>query len=309
MAESPFGLLGGMNVMLPLEEEPLLQDGTAGIPAATSEAETAFSNKPTTFVQDSSYLNSAPTSFQDEPSLLNGIGSGHAVETAPAPAKRPSTGGLAALVVRQTAPLPPRVSSAQLPKFQGQEFATPSYTPPHFEPVALGQPNFEKPSTSPHFMPKTAIAACLATAVLTPGELLSEPPLRMQEQASVPNSKVEAPPPAQVSEIEEMRSDLFGAVMGVSALKDRLDSLESLLLRLESAVNQHLTSPHEPPVTEQQVHQWLGEWLENHLDERLNEQLRKLTMTRYFRLGTGTANPTRTCTLTQAPVILDTTLS
>lgn len=243
-------------------------------------------------------------------------------ESPPPQTPRPASGGLAALVVRQTTPLPPRASTSNgsevlkptllPPEFQPPEFAAPSFTPPAFEPVVLEKASFEKLPLPQPFMPKTAIAACLATAaVLTPGELLANPPSPMHSRVSQPC--LENPPqPSLQSDVEEMKNDLFGAVMGVSALKDRLDSLETLLLRLENAVNQHLTSPHPAPVSQEQVQQWLGEWLDDHLEARLKgsieSHLQSLSSPRYFRLGTTTPSHTRTTALTHAPVILDTLL-
>lgn len=187
---------------------------------------------------------------------------------------QPVTGGLAALAVSQSAPLPLR-------------------------PV------------SPPLMPKTAIAACLASAALTPGGLLGS---AETDRAVATAPQIEPWKPALDDDVNELRNDVFGAVMGVSALKDRLDSLETLLARLETAVSRQAESP--PPAAagpdRDQVIAWVGEWLAGRVDtlveHKLEDRLQHLDGTRFFRLSAGSPHHDRATALATAPVILATVL-
>lgn len=62
-------------------------------------------------------------------------------------------------------------------------------------------------------------------------------------------------------EIDQVKSDLFGAAMGVSALKDRLDTLE---VQLQQTVEP--SSAPAPQVTKEELIAWMQDWIESNVE-------------------------------------------
>lgn len=102
------------------------------------------------------------------------------------------------------------------------------------------------------------------------------------------------------TEIEQVKNDLFGAVMGVSALKDRLDGIES-------QVQQSVAEPALPSRNDLEI--WMTTWLEKRLDEVLERTLapvlNKFSTQGLLRLPLSPAE--LHSTLSQPPVILTST--
>lgn len=105
-------------------------------------------------------------------------------------------------------------------------------------------------------------------------------------------------------EIEEVKSDLFGAAMGVSALKDRLDGLESQM------------SQKQPPAQEQpsrqDIESWMSAWMDEHLPAALEcavtaaqqRTLGTMSTQAWFRQPVTFPPADRLNFLAQPPVIL-----
>jgi len=112
-------------------------------------------------------------------------------------------------------------------------------------------------------------------------------------------------------EIEQVKNDLFGAVMGVSALKDRLDGLESQIGQIQSVPKIEPASS----VARAEMEEWLSAWLEEHLPAAVeralaNAQERALgimSTTAYFRTTTQLSDTDRQSFLNHPPVILTST--
>jgi hypothetical protein len=102
------------------------------------------------------------------------------------------------------------------------------------------------------------------------------------------------------AEIEQVKNDLFGAVMGVSALKDRLDGVES-------QVQQPAAANVFPSRSELET--WMSAWLEAHLGEilerTLSPVLSKFSTQGLLRLPLSPAE--LQSSLSQPPVILTST--
>lgn len=107
------------------------------------------------------------------------------------------------------------------------------------------------------------------------------------------------------NEIEQVKSDLFGAAMGVSALKDRIDGVEAL-----AATKQSVTGP-----TQDEVHAWISAWLDANLPQALERALFKmqeqalstLSSPAFFRQPAPFQSQDRHSLLSQPPVILTST--
>lgn len=136
---------------------------------------------------------------------------------------------------------------------------------------------------------------------------ISPEPVRSVESSS-PTPGTSAPTTVEVdalkqefqAEIEQVKNDLFGAVMGVSALKDRLDGIESL-------VQQTTAEPHFPSRSELET--WMSSWLETHLGEVLERTLGTV-LGKFSTQGLLRTPLTQTelqASLSQPPVILTST--
>ena len=110
------------------------------------------------------------------------------------------------------------------------------------------------------------------------------------------------------AEIEQVKNDLFGAVMGVSALKDRLDGLEAQLNRAESSP----TPPQPEPPLSLEIEPVITSWLDDHLPaaiERMlaDAQVRMLGTpgAAFFRSSITLSESERQNLFSQPPVILN----
>jgi hypothetical protein len=112
-------------------------------------------------------------------------------------------------------------------------------------------------------------------------------------------------------ELEQVKNDLFGAVMGVSALKDRLDGLELQLTQIQSSPSIETS----PIAARADITDWMNTWLEEHLPTALERVLSTaqertlgtLSPTAYFRTLTPLSNADRQSFLNHPPVILTST--
>lgn len=132
-------------------------------------------------------------------------------------------------------------------------------------------------------------------------------PARSHESSSLPPG-ASAPTTVEVdalkqefqAEIEQVKNDLFGAVMGVSALKDRLDGIET-------QVQQTTVEPIFPSRSELET--WMSSWLETHLGEVLERTLGAV-LGKFSTQGLLRTPLTQTelqASLSQPPVILTST--
>ena len=109
-------------------------------------------------------------------------------------------------------------------------------------------------------------------------------------------------------EIEQVKADLFGAAMGVSALKDRLDGMES-------AVAAQAVTAASSPLSREEVQSWVSQWLEQHLPEALERAISQaqqkmtgsLSTQHYFRQPIQTHHIDRHKALIHPPIILAST--
>jgi hypothetical protein len=119
-------------------------------------------------------------------------------------------------------------------------------------------------------------------------------------------------------EIEEVKNDLFGAAMGVNALKDRLDGLEAqVVTQAMQAAAESLKSP-SPAPTRDEIHAWVREWLQEHLPAAVQAAVEKALETvaepnaaiapssDFFRMPTTPQGQNSTPVFSQAPMILST---
>jgi hypothetical protein len=114
-------------------------------------------------------------------------------------------------------------------------------------------------------------------------------------------------------EINQVRNDLFGAVMGVSALKDRLDDLETSFLHSAAPA----AAPPAPSIDRVEIESWISAWLETHLPTALDRALARLeekthsstimSTTTWFRQPVHFQSPDRHTLLTQAPIVIAST--
>jgi len=114
------------------------------------------------------------------------------------------------------------------------------------------------------------------------------------------------------AEIEQVRQDLFGAAMGVSALKDRIDGLEAMTAKEPATV---------PPLSPAEVERLVRDWLDAHLpsqvetaiqstlDQALQQTISSLSSSEFFRMPVHTPGLNPDKLLSQAPQILSTSLS
>lgn len=139
----------------------------------------------------------------------------------------------------------------------------------------------------------------------TPADFL--PPASPFMAASEPpaaKSGLEEVREALQEEINQVRNDLFGAVMGVSALKDRLDDLET-------TTTQNLPAP-SPPIDRAEIESWISAWLEAHLPAALDRALFRLedkthgtlSTTTWFRQPVHIPSADRHTFLSQPPVVI-----
>jgi len=113
-------------------------------------------------------------------------------------------------------------------------------------------------------------------------------------------------------EIEQVKNDLFGAVMGVSALKDRLDGLESQFSQRQMAAPQVTAAP---ATSRLEVESWVNSWMEAHLPAALERaftasqerMMASLSTLAFFRTATPLSGTERQSFLAQPPVILTAT--
>lgn len=110
-------------------------------------------------------------------------------------------------------------------------------------------------------------------------------------------------------EIEQVKNDLFGAVMGVSALKDRLDGLETQLDNVQSSPAAHVSSPGaleiEPIITS-----WLNDHLPAAIHRMLAEAQEKMLGApgaAFFRSSLPLSEAERQSLFSQPPTILNST--
>jgi hypothetical protein len=114
-------------------------------------------------------------------------------------------------------------------------------------------------------------------------------------------------------EINQVRNDLFGAVMGVSALKDRLDDLETSVLQNAAPA----AAQPAPSIDRAEIESWISAWLETHLPAALDRALARLeekthsstsmSTTSWFRQPVHFQSPDRHTLLTQAPIVIAST--
>lgn len=147
------------------------------------------------------------------------------------------------------------------------------------------------------------------TALSSP---FAELPTRLEANppAPQPSSVTTAPEVDELrqelnGEIEQVKNDLFGAVMGVSALKDRLDGLEAQLSRVESA-----PQPEPPPALE--IEPVITSWLDDHLPAAIERMLAEAQLkmlgtpgAAFFRSSIPLSEAARQNLYSQPPVILN----
>jgi hypothetical protein len=158
--------------------------------------------------------------------------------------------------------------------------------------LVLSQSDISAPPLNKRLSPPPA--AALASEPANPVEPSSTHP-----SAATP-TEVDALKQEFQAEIEQVKNDLFGAVMGVSALKDRLDGIES-------QVQQTAVEPGYPSRSELET--WVSSWLETHLGEALERTLGPV-LSKFSTQGllrTPLSHAELQATLSQPPVILTST--
>lgn len=108
-------------------------------------------------------------------------------------------------------------------------------------------------------------------------------------------------------EIEQVKADLFGAAMGVSALKDRLDGVESTVATQTVAA--------ASPVSREEIQIWVSQWLDQNLPEALERAISQaqqkltgsLSSQHYFRQPIQHTHTDRHKALIHPPIILAST--
>ncbi|MCA1964371.1 MAG: hypothetical protein LDL31_10540 [Prosthecobacter sp.] len=164
--------------------------------------------------------------------------------------------------------------------------------------------------------PKVARGAGIAAVAVSQSSQQAPPlnskgafPAAVKAEMTKPTPEIEPQAPSKealetlrteiMGEIEQVKNDLFGAVMGVSALKDRLDGLEQQVAALPP-----------PPVVDvpsrQEVEQWSATWLGGELEPALERALvpllEKIAQKSGLRLPFTPADAATA--LSQPPVIL-----
>lgn len=174
-----------------------------------------------------------------------------------------------------------------------------------------------------------SLAAGLALSTAMPVALAADPAPAVPAQvaaapAQVPHKPQASPTPAlnreiaalrleHQKEMEQLRQDLFGAVMGVSALKDRLEHLEASHAAAVTAVPEGISFESLTP----ELNRWLDERLETHaatvvqhtLETALGEVVASLKSTEFFRMPVHASGLNTAIILSQAPQILSISLS
>lgn len=176
---------------------------------------------------------------------------------------------------------------------------------------------------SSYMAPGPAIAASLALAAQGSGGL---PPKIEDPLPSAPAtshySTVQSLQSRELAELrmelekemEQLRQDLFGAAMGVSALKDRMDNLESAVLHPPAP-------PPAPGLSPSDVETLIRGWLDDHLpvcvghavqsnlDQAFQQTVARLTSTEFFRMSGPAPGLPPEQVFSQPPLILSTSLS
>lgn len=179
------------------------------------------------------------------------------------------------------------------------------------------------PRRMPSYMtPGPAIAASLALAAHAPAPRsvpVEAPPAQTAPAANHFSAvqSLQSRDLAQMrveldAELEQMRQDLFGAAMGVSTLKDRLDGLESSLDKKPSV---------SEPISVGDMEILVQNWLETHLNARVERALQasldqavhqtvsQLSSHAFFRLTAPLPGFDAETFLSQPPQILSATLT
>lgn len=209
--------------------------------------------------------------------------------------------------------------------FFGSDLLVSQEKPSNHEQDGLAETAFLTKSEPPHLpQPERLPTTCgLAAMVLSQSDIsapplnkrLSPPPLAAiapepvrSVESSSPSPGVSTPTTVEVdalkqefqTEIEQVKNDLFGAVMGVSALKDRLDGIES-------QVQQTTAEPPFPSRSELET--WMSCWLETHLGEALERTLGPILgkFSTQGLLRTPLSHAELQASLSQPPVILTST--
>ncbi len=194
------------------------------------------------------------------------------------PERRGNPKGLAALVVRQ--------SGVEAPPLNKRQFSPLSPFPQASSPLPQEILAKEAPTSCPPQLPLAA------------------------PTSSLEESDMEAFRQELHGEIEQVKNDLFGAVMGVSALKDRLDGLEAQLSRAESAPAAPVSAPPSGLDIEPIITSWLDDHLPAAVERMLAEAQVKMLGTpgaAFFRSSLPLSEAERQSLFSQPPVILNST--
>lgn len=166
--------------------------------------------------------------------------------------------------------------------------------------------------------PTSAIAASLAIAA--PIAPVSHPPIESEKVTAPAKPHFNAVHTVQTrelselrmdleKEIESVRQDLFGAAMGVSALKDRLEDLEQLMAKKPADVS--------IPDVESAIQAWLDTNLPSYveaavkrtLDSAMEQTVASLSSHEFFRLTGHLPELVPDVIFSQPPHILSTSLT
>lgn len=211
------------------------------------------------------------------------------------PEKRAPQKGLAALVVHQ--------SEKDAPPLNRRPLTSPF---PSSSPESLAEPGFrDVPGASPIAALSGPGLECLQPAA---GETPSSPGSAPLEQGCMRQDQLQ-------EEIELVKNDLFGAVMGVSALKDRLDGLESQLSQMQGTAPATEVPAAVPVPSRADVESWISSWMETHLSVALEralaasqeQMMASLSTLAFFRAAAPLGAGSRQTSLAQPPVILTAT--
>lgn len=180
-----------------------------------------------------------------------------------------------------------------------------------------------------YMTPGPAIAASLALAAQATGPVSTSPPPVPPPSAPPSSSHYSTMPGilgrdlAQLRmdlerEIEQVRQDLFGAAMGVSALKDRIDDLEASTTSSPPATPAQAEAPHlSSAEIERLVTAWLNVHLTRHvqeavqqtLDQALQQTISTLSTCEFFRMPVQYPGISSDHLLSQAPQVISTSQS
>ncbi len=211
------------------------------------------------------------------------------------PEKKAPQKGLAALVVHQ--------SERDAPPLNRRPQTSPF---PSSAPEALKEPGFrDVPGASPLVAASGPGFESLQPAA---GEMPRAPASEPLEQGGLRQDQLQ-------EEIELVKNDLFGAVMGVSALKDRLDGLESQLSQMQGAHPSAEVPAVVPAPSRADVESWISSWMETHLSVALEralaasqeQMMASLSTLAFFRAAAPLSAGSRQSFLAQPPVVLTAT--